>query len=452
MNEIDERLTLPLLPLATGVVLPQMVVTLALETDEAQAAADAGAAGDGQLLLVPRVDGRYAKVGTIARIESAGDLPNGVRALVLRGVQRAVVGVGVAGTGAALWVEAEPVDDPGEPTERARELARDYRAIVSAIAERRGAGRLSEALSGVTDPGALADTAGWWPDLEAERKVELLETLDAEERLEKVVAWARDALAELDVAEKIRSEVTDGMERQQREFLLRQQLSAIKKELGEDGGDDVVEEFRRRIAEGGLPEAVRESATQEVDRLERTSEQSPEHGWIRTWLDSLLDIPWGERSEDNLDVNDARRVLDEDHTGLSDVKDRIVEMLAVRKLRAERGLDETDGRRGAGAILALVGPPGVGKTSLGESVARALGPEVHTRLVGRHPRRGRDPRPPPHVRRGPPRPGRARPHRGRHDEPRRAPRRDRQGRRRLARRPVERAARGARPGAEPHVP
>jgi ATP-dependent Lon protease len=372
VNETAERLTLPLLPLSTGVVLPQMVVTLALETDEAKAAADA-IGDDGQLLLVPRVDGRYARVGTIARVESAGELPNGVRALVLRGVQRAVVGVGVAGTSSGLWVEAEPVDDSGEPTEHVRELARDYRAIVGAIAERLGAGRLREALRGVTDPGALADTAGWWPELEAERKLELLETLDVEERLEKVVAWARDALAELDVAEKIRSEVTDGMERQQREFLLRQQLSAIKKELGEEGDDDVIEEYRRRVAEGGLPESVRESATREVDRLERTSEQSPEHGWIRSWLDSLLDVPWSERSDDNLDVNDARRVLDDDHTGLSDVKDRIVEMLAVRKLRAERGFEETDGRRGAGAILALVGPPGVGKTSLGESVARALG-------------------------------------------------------------------------------
>ena len=373
MNETAEHLTLPVLPLASGVVLPQMVVTLALETDEANAAADAAVDGDGQLLLVPRLDGRYARVGTIARVESAGELPNGVRALVLRGVQRAVVGVGVAGTAAGLWVEAETVDDAGEPTERARELARDFRAIVGAIAERLGASRLREALRGVTDPGALADTAGWWPDLEAERKVELLETLDVEERLEKVVAWARDALAELDVADKIRSEVTDGMQRQQREFLLRQQMSAIKKELGEDGDDDVIEDYRRRVAEGGLPDAVRESATREIDRLERTSEQSPEHGWIRSWLDSLLEVPWGDRSTDNLDVNDARRVLDEDHTGLSDVKDRIVELLAVRKLRIDRGIDEADGRRGAGAILALVGPPGVGKTSLGESVARALG-------------------------------------------------------------------------------
>jgi ATP-dependent Lon protease len=373
VNETAEHVTLPLLPLASGVVLPQMVVTLALESDEANAAADAAVAGDGQILLVPRLDGGYARVGTIAHVESAGELPNGLRALVLRGVQRAIVGVGVAGTTAGLWVEADPVDEAGEPSDRARELARDYRAIVGAIAERLGDARLRDALRGVTDPGGLADTAGWWPDLDAQRKVELLETLDVEKRLEKVVAWARDALAELDVAEKIRSEVTDGMQRQQREFLLRQQLSAIKKELGEDGDDDVIEEYRRRVAEGGLPEAVRETATREVDRLERTSEQSPEHGWIRSWLDSLLDVPWGERSDDNLDVGHARRVLDEDHTGLSDVKDRIVELLAVRKLRAERGLEDADGRRGAGAILALVGPPGVGKTSLGESVARALG-------------------------------------------------------------------------------
>jgi len=367
-----ERLTLPLLPLSTGVVLPQMVVTLALETDEARAAADAATEGDGLLLLVPRLDGRYARVGTVARIESAGELPNGIRALVLRGLHRAVVGVGVAGTSAGLWVEVEQAPDDAEPTERARELARDYRAIVSAIAERLGSGRLREALQGVTDPGALADTAGWWPDLPAERKVELLETVEVEARIEKVVAWARDALAELEVAEKIRSEVTDGMERQQREFLLRQQLAAIKKELGDDGDDDVIAEYRRRIDEGGLPEAVRDSATREVDRLERTSDQSPEHGWIRTWLDALLDVPWRERSDDNLDVPDARRILDEDHTGLDDVKDRIVEFLAVRKLRAERGFGETKGR-GGGAILALVGPPGVGKTSLGESVARALG-------------------------------------------------------------------------------
>jgi ATP-dependent Lon protease len=368
---IDERLVLPLLPLSSGVVLPQMVVTLALETDEARTAAAAAADGDGQVLLVPKPEGRYSRVGTVARIENSGELPNGVQALVLRGLSRATVGVGVVGTGAGLWVEAEPVVETGDDSARVQELVTEYRALVSEIATRLRAGRLAEALQGVTDPGALADTAGWWPELSLDRRLELLETLDVEARLESVVAWARDALAELEVSERIRSEVTDGMETQQREFLLRRQLDAIRKELGEDDGD-VVGEYRNAIAERDLPDVIRDAATREVDRLERTSDQSPEQGWIRTWLDTLLEVPFGTKTDDNLDVVAARRVLDEDHTGLDDVKDRIVEFLAVRKLRAERGLGEPTGR-GAGAILALVGPPGVGKTSLGESVARALG-------------------------------------------------------------------------------
>jgi ATP-dependent Lon protease len=368
---IDERLVLPLLPLSSGVVLPQMVVTLALETDEARTAAAAATDGDAQVLLVPKPEGRYSRVGTVARIENSGELPNGVQALVLRGLSRATVGVGVVGTGAGLWVEAEPVVETGDDSPRVQELVTEYRALVSEIATRLRAGRLAEALQGVTDPSALADTAGWWPELSLDRRLELLETLDVEARLESVVAWARDALAELEVSERIRSEVTDGMESQQREFLLRRQLDAIRKELGDDDGD-VVGEYRNAIAERDLPDAIRDAATREVDRLERTSDQSPEQGWIRTWLDTLLEVPFGTRTDDNLDVVAARHVLDQDHTGLDDVKDRIVEFLAVRKLRAERGLGEPTGR-GAGAILALVGPPGVGKTSLGESVARALG-------------------------------------------------------------------------------
>src|SRR6476620_1707806 len=210
-----DRQILPLLPLTTGVVFPNMVVTLALETDEAKVAA-AAAEGEGLVLLVPRVGARYARVGTIARIESTGDLPGGPPALVLRGLSRAVVGVGVAGTGQGLWVEVEPVADR-EITEHARELAREYRAVATAIAEHLGSRRLTEALRGVTDPGALADTAGWWPDLAVERKVELLETVDAETRLARVVEWAREALAELELAGKIRDEVASGMEKTQRD-------------------------------------------------------------------------------------------------------------------------------------------------------------------------------------------------------------------------------------------
>src|SRR6202022_632659 len=257
-NRID-TLALPLLPLTTGVVLPQMVVTLALETEESRSVAAAATSGDRLLLLVPRIDGRYARVGTVARVENDGELPNGTGALVLRGLYRAVVGVGIPGTGEVLWVESEPVDETGEPTERATELAREYRAIVAAIADRLHSRRFVEVLAGVTEPGALADTVGWWPDLSFERKVEALETLDVEARLEKVVAWAREALGEIELAEKIRGEVTEGMEKTQREYLLRQQMAAIRKELGESGDDgDVVEEYRRKIDEAHMPEKVRE--------------------------------------------------------------------------------------------------------------------------------------------------------------------------------------------------
>ncbi len=227
----------------------------------------------------------------------------------------------------------------------------------------------------VTDPGRLADVAGYSPDLSLAQKVEVLETLDVEARLRLVLGWARDTLADLTLRERIKTDVEEGMEKTQREFLLRRQLEAIRKELGQLSGDDGEadpDDYRTKVEERELPDHVRTAVVREVDRLERTSDQSPENGWIRTWLDTVLELPWGVESEDRLDVPEAATILDEDHDGLRDVKDRILEHLAVRKLQAERHLAPVDGR-GAGAILALVGPPGVGKTSLGESVARALG-------------------------------------------------------------------------------
>jgi ATP-dependent Lon protease len=370
MAELKSQVV-PLLPLTTGVVLPGMVVTIALETDEARSAIAAARSADQSVLLVPRVDGRYARVGTVAQIEDVGRLPSGIEALVVRGLHRAVLGTGVPGTGDATWMEVEPVEET-EPSERAVELGREYRATVENIVESRGVPQVAEFLRGITDPGALADTAGYSPDMSFEQKVAILEELDVERRLEIVVEHAKKTLADLELKDKIRSDVTEGIDKRQREFLLREQMSAIRKELGEDGEENVAEGYRKRIAEAGMPEEVQKQAEQELGRLERTSEQNPEYGWIRTYLDWLLDVPWNVRTDDQLDVVAARTILDEDHTGLSDVKDRIIEYLAVRKLRAERGLAETGGR-GSGAILTLVGPPGVGKTSLGESVARALG-------------------------------------------------------------------------------
>jgi ATP-dependent Lon protease len=369
----SENLTLPLLPLKSGVVLPGMVFTMGLETEEATAAAEAAASADGRILLVPFIDGRYASVGVVAEVMEQGELPGGMPAIAVRGDRRATIGTGVPGTGDALWVEAELIAEP-EPTPAAVELAREYRAVLENILLSRGAGRIAAQLREVTDPGRLADVAGYSTDLSLAQKVEVLETLDVETRLRLVLGWARDTLADLALRERIKSDVEEGMEKTQREFLLRRQLEAIRKELGQlDGSDDGdPDDLRSKVEARDLPEHVRTAVLREVDRLERTNEQSPENGWIRTWLDTVLELPWGTESEDRLDVPEAARILDADHDGLKDVKERILEHLAVRKLQADRGLRPVDGR-GAGAILALVGPPGTGKTSLGESVARALG-------------------------------------------------------------------------------
>ncbi len=262
------------------------------------------------------------------------------------------------------------LDEP-EVDDQTRELAREYKAVLVSILQERAAWQVIDTVQRITDPSELADTAGYASWLEDERKVELLEAADPKERLTKLLEWARAHLAELEVTEKIRDDVRETMDKTQREYVLRQQLAAIRKELGEDGPDGP-EDYRTRVEQADLPENVREAALKEVGKLERSSDQAPEAGWIRTWLDTVLEMPWNVRTEDTTDVNAARGVLDADHAGLDDVKDRIVEYLAVRTRRATRGLQAVGGR-GSGAVLALVGPPGVGKTSLGESVAHALG-------------------------------------------------------------------------------
>ena len=362
---------LPLLPLNNAAVLPGMVMTVPLERGDARAAIEAARAADGLVLLVPRVEGTYARVGVVARVNDAGRLPSGIEVAVVEGLYRASPGSGEAGTGSALRVLAHPVEDVNPLTDQARVLAREYKALVENLLEIRGASDAVEMVRAIDRPSQLADLSGYSRELSLERKLEILETTDVEARLTKLIAWTREILAQASLRDKIRSEVEEGMEKRQREFLLRQQLEAIKKELGE-GGSDVVSEYRKKIEDAGMPEAVRKEVERELDRLERTSEQNPETAWIRNYLDWMLELPWNKRTEDRFDVAEARRILDEDHTGLSDVKDRIIEFLAVKKRRETRGLGVVGGR-GSGAIITLVGPPGVGKTSLGESVARALG-------------------------------------------------------------------------------
>ena len=364
--------TLPVLPLRNGVVFPHMVVTVAIESDEARRAIAAAESTGSKLLLVPQLDGEYATIGTIADIqEVTADDPAAPATALIAGVSRARIGTGQATSNDVLMVEAEPVADDIDHSDEVTALATEFRAVVREILQHRGIGAISRVLD-VDDPGQLADLAVYSPDLSLAQKIDVLETIDVRQRLEKVLGWMNGTLGELTIRQQIREEAGERIDKSQREYVLRQQLEAIKKELGEDN-EDVAGEYRTKLAEADLPEKIAAAVEREIDRLERMSEQSPEHSWIRTWLDTMFDLPWNARTEDNLELDAARSVLDADHTGLDDVKDRIIEHLAVRKLRTERGLDATTGERGSGAIVLLIGPPGVGKTSLGESVASALG-------------------------------------------------------------------------------
>ncbi|MGH3131650.1 MAG: endopeptidase La, partial [Gaiellaceae bacterium] len=332
-----------------------------------------------RVLLVPRHENAYARVGTVAEVGDRVRLPGGVQAVSVDGLHRALAGAAHTDPRGRLRVEVEErVDD--EPSDgRVRELEREYRAVVAEILELRGDdGRIASFVRSITEPGALADTAGYSPDLTFEQKVELLETLDVRERLELAVRLQRERLAEMEVRKRIREDVESGAQRQQREYILRKQMESIRKELGEDDGS-VLDEYRTKIEEAGMPDEVREQAERELGRLERMGEQGGEASMIRTYLDWLLAVPWAKRSEERLDPVNAREVLDTDHAGLEDVKDRVVEYLAVRKLRQERGIAED---RRSGAILTLIGPPGTGKTSIGESIARALGREFVRMSLG----------------------------------------------------------------------
>src|SRR5579884_3311840 len=292
---------------------------------------------------------------------------------------RALLQAAESGADGRLYVEAEEHADEAPPPVKTRELETEYRAVVAEILELRNAdASIGEFLRSIVDPGALADTCAYSPDLTFEQRVELLETLDVVERLELALRLQRERLAELQVRRRIRDDVESGAQKQQREYFLRRQLDSIRKELGEDDGS-VVDEYRSKIAEAGMPAHVREQAERELGRLERMGDGSGESSMIRSYLDWLLAVPWAKRSDERLDPRLAREILDADHAGLEDVKERIVEYLAVRKLRAERGIAED---KRSGAILTLIGPPGTGKTSIGESIARALNREFVRMSLG----------------------------------------------------------------------
>jgi ATP-dependent Lon protease len=350
-----------LVPVDDAVVFPGMSVTLAVDTAEEE-----------RVLLVPRHENEFAAVGTVASVSDTVRLPGGARAVVVEGLHRGVAGAAITEPGGRLYVDVDERPDPtGEvPSGELRDLEREYRVVVEEILDLLGAdSRIKSFLRSISEPGALADSTGYSPDLNYEQRVELLQQLDVRARLELALSYQRERLAELQVRKRIRDDVESGAEKQQREYFLRKQMDSIRRELGDDDAS-VIEEYRTRIAELELPEEVRSQAQRELGRLERVGEQSGESSMIRTYLDWLLAVPWGERSQERLEPEHARAVLDADHAGLDDVKNRIVEYIAVKKLRQERGIQE-DPR--SGAILTLIGPPGTGKTSIGESIARATG-------------------------------------------------------------------------------
>ncbi|MEK6228768.1 MAG: endopeptidase La [Actinomycetota bacterium] len=374
--------TLLLVPVDDSVVFPNMTVTLAVDVGD-----------EDRVLIVPREGEDFASVGTVAEVADRVRLPGGGRAVALAGLHRGVAGAAHTDASGNLRVEVTPHPDDEPVDGKTRDLEREYRAVVEEILELRGDdGRVSAFLRSISEPGPLADTAGYSPDLSYEQKVELLETLDVTERLEKSLAFQHERLAEMQVRQRIRDDVQSGADKQQREYFLRKQMESIRKELDEDDAS-VAEEYRRKIEEAGMPDAVREQADKELGRLERMGEQSGESSMIRTYLDWLISVPWSKTSDERLDPVHAREVLDADHAGLEDVKDRITEYIAVRRLRRDRGFEEVEGDRAqpakpaasrerSGAILTLIGPPGTGKTSIGESIARATGREFVRMSLG----------------------------------------------------------------------
>ncbi|MGH2850732.1 MAG: endopeptidase La [Solirubrobacteraceae bacterium] len=359
---------LRLIPLDDTVVFPGMSITLTLPIGDEE-----------RVALVPRHESAFAEVGVVAAVSERVRLPGGGQAVTVDADHRALIGAAHTGADGELYVEVEEHSDPTPNDGRTRTLTREYRAVVDEILELRGAdNRISSWLRAITEPGALADSAGYSPDLNYEQRLELLRTLDVTERLELALTLQRERLAELQIRKRIRDDVQEGADKQQREYFLRKQMESIRKELGEDDAS-VVEEYRTKIEEAEMPEQAHEQATKELARLERMGEQSGEASMIRTYLDWMIALPWSTRSEERLDPVEARAVLDADHAGLEDVKDRVTEYLAVRKLREERGI-EADPR--SGAILTLIGPPGTGKTSIGESIARATGREFVRMSLG----------------------------------------------------------------------
>jgi ATP-dependent Lon protease len=374
--------TLPVLPLKETVVFPESMTPLAIGQERSIKLIEDVVSGDRLLALVavregetetPDWDDLY-EVGTAAMVHKMMRVPDGTLRILVTGLRRIRLDRRVQGD---PYLVGEFLDAP-DVLEETREVEALTRNVQSLFARIIGLvpylpEELQIAAANVDDPSALCNLVASTLRLKTDEKQKLLELVDVHERLREVSTILNRELEVFELGSRIQSQVQEEMEKGQREFFLRQQLKAIQEELGEGDPEQAeIQELRTRLDEMDLPEEVRKAADRELARLERLPAAAAEYGVIRTYLDWLVTLPWDKTTEDNLDLENARRVLDEDHYDLEKVKDRILEFLAVAKLRNQV----------SGQILCFVGPPGVGKTSLGQSIARALGRKFERLSVG----------------------------------------------------------------------
>ncbi|HIC14938.1 MAG TPA: endopeptidase La [Gemmatimonadetes bacterium] len=407
---MTERFTLPVLPLRDTVVYPGVAVPISAGRAGTVEAVQEALDGDRRMFAVAQKDNvddplpEYLySVGTVVRIIQTHRMRGGIQLLV-QGEGRAQAlsyhGEGQAMLHAVLLdMERQEPQNPKDPAFQA--LDRELRDRAAELGTRRGmpAEALNQLIQGIDDPGPFADLVAFYLELDTGDKQELLETLADEERMRACLVAVERELARIDAQEEIQAQVQSELGARQREMLLREQLKAIQKELGDEEERDDIEEIRDRIEELELKEDQSSEVNRELRRLERTSPQSAEYQVIRTFLEWVTELPWNKRTEDKIDLAKAETILEEDHYGLEDIKDRILEFLAVRKLQFDRasekeledetgadvessgsdpdndeiGSEREDAPSGRGPILLFVGPPGVGKTSIAQSIARSLG-------------------------------------------------------------------------------
>src|SRR5262245_37780083 len=377
---------LPLVALRETVIFPEMIVPLQVGREKSVAALNAAVADGGPIALVTQRVAEQEEidepselygVGTLAKIAQVVQLQDGTVRAIVQGQGRLRVH-GFTATDPYLRASVEELPDESPDGLEVQALMRTVQAQIEQYVAN-GAPVPPEAAvaaRNISEPGLLADMVAYSPDMSTEQRQELLETIDVTERLKLVSNFLANQIEILELKGRIQSEVKSEMDKTQREYILREQLKAIQRELGEEDPQQAeTNELREKVEQAGMPDEVKARALKEVDRMSRIPSASPEVGVIRTYVDWLVSLPWNVTTDDRYDIKEAAKILDEDHYGLDKVKERILEYLAVRSL--------ADTIRSP--ILALVGPPGVGKTSLGKSVARAMGRKfVRMSLGGIH--------------------------------------------------------------------